>query len=133
MTTEVVQKLEQASAGLLMMSESDYPFKVVSWKGTVQEALTPAKLLELTGHSQDAPVEIVDIDYFFRNCAVEKEWHNEQLKEQVKQFKILVDTIKSELSDISVYRVGTISIDVYIVGKTASNDLAGLATKVVET
>lgn len=43
MTTETIQKLEQASAGLLMMSESDYPFKAVLWKGAGFD-LTPAKL-----------------------------------------------------------------------------------------
>ncbi|AFZ27263.1 Nuclease A inhibitor-like protein [Cylindrospermum stagnale PCC 7417] len=132
MTTEIIQKLEQASAGLLMMSESDYPFQAVLWKGAGLD-LTPAKLLELTGHPQDAPVETVDVDYFFRNCAVEKEWHSQPQKETVNKFKNLVEVLKSNLSDIKVYRIGTISIDAYILGKTEADDLAGISTKVVET
>ena len=46
---------------------------------------------------------------------------------------MLVETLKSHLSDIQVYRLGERSIDVYIAGKTSEGDLAGLSTKVVET
>jgi len=41
--------------------------------------------------------------------------------------------LESNLSDIQVFRVGEINIDIYVVGKIQSRDLAGLATKVVET
>lgn len=133
MTNELTNKLKQASDGLLFMSESDYPFEVVFWPAETQENLTEQKLLQLTSHSQDVLVEKVDLDYFFRNSAQEKDWHDRQQEETVKKFQLLVETLKSNLSDIQVYRVGTIDIDVYIVGKTSSGDLAGLSTKVVET
>jgi hypothetical protein len=134
MTQAIIQQLEQASADLLMMSESDYPFKTVFWEDVEAETLTPAKILELTEHPQGTPVEIVDIDHFFRNCAVEKEWHDDQQKENVQKFKNLVDTLKNNLHNINVYRVGTISIDVYIIGKIpATQNLAGISTIVIET
>ncbi|RCJ36904.1 nuclease [Nostoc minutum NIES-26] len=133
MTNEITKKLKQASDGLLFMSESDYPFEVFFWSAQAKETLTDQKLLQLTGHSQDVLVETVDLDYLFRNSAQEKDWHDRQQKETVKKFQSLVETLKANLSDIQVYRVGTINIDVYIVGKTPSGDLAGLSTKVVET
>lgn len=129
----IFETLKRGSEGLLMMSESDYPFEAFLWPGAAKEALTTAKLLQLTGHSQDSPVETVELDYFFRNSAQEKDWHDAQQKGTVKKFQLLVETLKANLSDIKVYRVGKISIDVYIVGKTKSDDLAGLSTKVVET
>lgn len=133
MTNEITEKLKQASDGLLFMSESDYPFEVFLWSAQAQEALTDQKLLQLTGHSQNVPVEKVDLDYFFRNSAQEKDWHDQNQKETVKQFRALVETLKANLRDIQVYRVGAINIDVYIVGKTQSGDLVGLSTKLVET
>ncbi|AFY51306.1 Nuclease A inhibitor-like protein (plasmid) [Nostoc sp. PCC 7524] len=133
MTNEIVEKLKQASDGLLMMSESEYPFEVFLWSGEAQEPLTNQKLLQLTGHSPETSVETVDLDYFFRNCAVEKEWHDEVQKQNVQKFQTLVTTLKDNLTDIKVYRLGTIDIDVYIVGKTPSGDLAGISTKVIET
>ncbi|BAB78346.1 nuclease A inhibitor family protein (plasmid) [Anabaena sp. FACHB-709] len=133
MTNEITEKLKQASDGLLMMSESEYPFEVFLWSNQAQEPLTNQKLLELTGHPPETSVETVDLDYLFRNCAVEKEWHDDIQKQDVQKFQTLVTKLKDNLTDIKVYRLGTIDIDVYIVGKTPSGDLAGIFTKVIET
>ncbi|MEH1795706.1 MULTISPECIES: nuclease A inhibitor family protein [unclassified Nostoc] len=130
MSGEIGEKLKEASTGLLMMSESDYPFEVVQWEGAAPA--TQEKILQLTG-SQDLPVEVVDLDYLFRNCAFEQEWHNELQKKDVKKFQTLVQTLKDNLSNISVYRVGQINIDAYIIGETKDGDLAGVVTKLVET
>lgn len=132
MTNDLTEKLKQSCADLLMMSESEYPFEVFFWTGEAN-SLTTQKLLQLTDHPQDSPVEEVALDYFFRNCAYEKEWHDEPQKENVKKFQTLVQTLKDNLSEINIYRIGTINIDVYIIGKTPSGDLAGLSTKIVET
>lgn len=133
MNNPITEKLHQSSEGLLMLSESDYPFEVFVWTDETSETLTNQKILELTGHSQDTFIETVDIDYFFRNCAVEKEWHDEAQRQDVHKFQALIQTLKDNLSDINVYRIGTVNIDVYICGKTPSGDLAGVSTKVVET
>ncbi|HEY9709517.1 MAG TPA: nuclease A inhibitor family protein [Oculatellaceae cyanobacterium] len=126
----IIEILKQASADLLMPSESEYPFEVFRWSG--QNELTDQKLLELTGHPTDSPVETVALDYLFRNVAQEKEWHDEVQKANVSRFLFLVSTLEKNLTDIKVYRVGTIDIDVYIVGKN-EGELVGLSTKVVET
>lgn len=133
MTNNLTEKLQQTSNGLLMMSESEYPFEVVFWPGQAQELLTNQKLLQLTNHSPETPIETVELDYFFRNCAEAKEWHDEIQQQDVQKFQALVKTLKENLTDIKVYRLGTIDIDVYIIGKTSSGDLAGISTKVVET
>ncbi|MEH2155649.1 nuclease A inhibitor family protein [Nostoc sp.] len=132
MSNEITEKLKQSSADLLMMSESDYPFEVFLWTDQAN-ALTTQKLLQLTDHPQDSSVEEVALDYLFRNCAFEQEWHDEQQKQNVKKFQTFVQTLKDNLNEIKVYRIGTIDIDVYIIGKTPSGDIAGLSTKVVET
>ncbi|BDI19856.1 sugar-non-specific nuclease inhibitor NuiA-like protein [Nostoc cf. commune SO-36] len=132
MSNKITEKLKQSSADLLMMSESDYPFEVFLWTGEAN-GLTTQKLLQLTNHPQDSPIEEVALDYLFRNCAYEQEWHDEEQKQNVKKFQTLVQILKDNLNEIKVYRIGTIDIDVYIVGKTPSGDLAGISTKVVET
>ncbi|MCF2152160.1 nuclease A inhibitor family protein [Desmonostoc muscorum LEGE 12446] len=133
MTDEITKKLKQASDGLLMLSESEYPFEFFLWSNQAQEPMTAQKLLQLTGHLQETSIEEVELDYLFRNCAQEKEWHDEIQKQNVQKYQLLIKTLKENLTDIRVYRVGTISIDVYVVGKTPSRDLAGISTKVVET
>ncbi|MEH1803528.1 MAG: nuclease A inhibitor family protein [Nostoc sp.] len=133
MTNEITEKLKQASDGLLMISESEYPFEAFLWSNQAQEPMTAQKLLQLTGHSLETSIEEVELDYVFRNCAEEKEWHDEIQKQNVPKFKSLVKILQDTFTDIKVYRIGTINIDVYIVGKTPSGDLAGISTKVVET
>ena len=125
----VTETLTQASQGLLMPSESEYPFEVFIWKDV---ELTPEKILELTNYPPATLIEEVELDYFFRNVAGEKDWHDEIQKENVAKFQNLVQVIKDNLADIRVYRIGTIEVNVYIVGKT-NDGLAGLATKVIET
>jgi hypothetical protein len=126
----IIETLLKATGGLLMPSESEYPFEAFRWLG--ENELTNQKLLELTSHPADSPVETVALDYLFRNVAYEKEWHDEVQKANVSKFQNLVSTLEKNLTDIKVYRVGTIDIDVYIVGKN-EGELAGLSTKVVET
>lgn len=131
--SELIDTLKSSSDGLLCMSESDYPFEVLVWESLGKEELTNEKLLDVTNHSKDTPVEVEDCDYFFEIATQEQDWHGSEEKETVKKYQNLVKTLKERLSDIKVYRVGTINIDVYIVGKTPLGNLAGLSTKVVET
>jgi hypothetical protein len=125
----ITEILAQASQGLLMPSESDYPFEVFVWEDV---ELTPQKILELTNYPPATSIEEVELDYFFRNVATEKDWHDKIQKENVAKFQNLVQVIKDNLAELRVYRIGTIDVNVYIVGKT-NDGVAGLATKVIET
>jgi len=127
----ITEILAQASQGLLMPSESEYPFEVVAWEDV---KLTPQKILELNNYPPATSIEEVELDYFFRNVATEKDWHDKIQKENVAKFQNLVQVIKDNLAEIRVYRIGTIEINIYIVGKTNDGDgVAGVATKVIET
>ena len=126
-------QLQKASDGLVFISESDYPFEVFLWEASGSLVNTPETVLHHTGHPIDTPVEVVDIDSFFAMSTAEQDWYEQGEQQTAKKFQNLVETLKSHLTDIKVYRLGTTTIDVYIVGKTPSGDLAGLSTKVVET
>ena len=131
MTDSIATQLKQASNGLLFFSESDAPFEVIHWPA--QGELTPPKLLQLTGHPPDAPVELRTVDDFFAIATVEEDWHDQDERETVQRFHNLVSILKQNLSQLQVYRVGSIDIDAYIVGVTDGGEWAGLSTKLVET
>lgn len=131
MTNTITTQLSSAAQGLLFLSESDAPFEVVHW--SAQGELTPTKLLQLTEHPPDAPVELRTVDEFFEVATAEEDWHDEDERETVQRFQNLVSILKQNLSQLQVYRVGDRSIDAYIVGVTPSGEWAGLATKLVET
>lgn len=131
MTDSIATQLKQASEGLLFASETDAPFEVIHWP--TQGELTPMKLLQLTEHPPDVLVEIVSVDEFFDTPTAEEDWHDEEERETAERFQNLVSILKQNLSQLQVYRVGSIEIDVYIIGMTDGGDWAGLSTQVVET
>ena len=129
--SEIVDQLKAATQGLLFMSESEYPFEVFLWEALAP--VTPEKVVQQTGHPQNTPVEVVEVENFFRVATTESEWHSEEEKETVRRYQSLVKKLQNYLSDIKVYRLGHVEIDVYIVGQTPTGNLAGLSTHVVET
>jgi hypothetical protein len=129
--SELLNILQEATDGLLWMSESDYPFEVVYWQA--RSSITPQELLELTHHPPDTSIETVDLDAFFENATQLQDWHGELERETVQRYQHLGETLKTHLSNLQVYRVGNIHLDIYIIGKTTANELAGIATQAVET
>lgn len=124
---------QHAVDGLLFPSEADYPFTVFLWQEK-PEAPTLPDLLLLTGHTQDSPVETIELDTFFSPVTQIQDWYGEEERKKAQQFQTLVELTQNTLSNIRVYRVGTIEIDVYIVGQEPqSQDWIVLSTLVVET
>jgi hypothetical protein len=127
--TSITNILKQATDGLLMMSESEYPFAIFTWESA---SLNVTTVLEKTGYSQETPVKIVEIDDFFKNSVSEEDWHEDEEKATVKKFQNLVNVLKNNLTGLQVYKIGSKEIDVYILG-TTSDGIAGISTKVIET
>jgi hypothetical protein len=98
------------------MSESDYPFEVIRWDGKV--SITPEYLRNISGKPEGSPIEEIDVDSFFNVSG---------------RFRNLASLLKDNLSNIKVYKVGTINIPVYIVGRSAEGNWLGLSTRVVQT
>ena len=74
----------------------------------------------------------MEIDDFFRNSVTAEDWHEDEEKATVKKFQNLVNVLKTNLTDLQVYRIGSKEIDVYIFG-TTPDGIAGISTKVIET
>ncbi|WP_414530926.1 nuclease A inhibitor family protein [Nodularia chucula] len=127
---EILEQLKQASEGLLFMSESECACEVCLWSDA---AATPEQVVQLTNHPQDTPVEVQGVDDFFSVATTAQDWHSAAEKETVNKFLALVQVIKANLSNPQVYRLGEIEIDIYVIGQTPTGDLAGIATKIVET
>jgi hypothetical protein len=128
---EVLQMLEQATEGLLFMSESDYPFKIVNWGGISK--ITFDYLLRQAGAASDAPIQLVSPEKFFGMAMSEPEWKGEQELAIAKRYQALLRLLQENLDDLKVYRVGEINIPVYIVGRNKTGNWLGISTRVVET
>ncbi|MDY6805699.1 MAG: nuclease A inhibitor family protein [Cyanobacteriota bacterium] len=130
---EIILRLYQSSQNLLWTSESDYPFAVFLWELEDEIELDIPGLLELTQLPPDTPVTAREFDGFFSNAVTSKDWHEEEEEEEVKRYQNLVAILRECLRDLRVYKVGEITVDVYIVGTTPAGDWAGLSTVSIET
>jgi Nuclease A inhibitor-like protein len=143
--------LEAACAGLLMPSESDYPLETFVWPTTMTTGgggtastvlpISATQLLQRIGQddNEDTLVELTTLDDLFANIAFEQDWYDDIQRQQVVRFQALLQTIRAQLGQIQVFRVGTIDIQVYIIGRllhgsTGEDDMiGGIKTKLVET
>lgn len=126
-TKELINQLHSLIEGKVWMSEGDYPFSVICWENvdTIKE-----KLLNGRDNKQ---IEVKELDDFFGRVTVMEDWYNQEEKEECKSYQELVELLKTNLSDVNVYRIGEVEIDCYILGKTENNTVVGLSTVSVET
>jgi len=128
---EIMAEIEEAAAGLLLMSEADYPPEPLRLEGADEP--DPVRLRELAGEAADAPVEVRGLEEFFRAAASEPPWKAGVELALARRFQNLVRTLRENLADVRVYRVGEINMPVYVIGKSSSGSWIGLSTRVVET
>ncbi len=127
---ELINRLSKATEGLLWLSESDYPFESVCIENVDN---IKSKLLELTNCNSKTNIEVQELDEFFSRVTEEKDWYNSEEMAECKRYQALVNLLKTYLSDLKVYRVGSCEVKVYILGKTESGKIVGLSTISVET
>ena len=127
----LLSELKEATKDLLFMSESDYPFEVIRWDKT--QEITPDFLRKKAGKDADDPIEERSVDEFFKQAASMQDWHGKEETATAQKYQSLVKLLKERLTDLNVYRVGSVNITVFIVGKDQGGDRVGLSTHVVET
>ena len=115
---ELINQLQKASFGLLWLSESDYPFNTVYWENV---DYINTKLLQKTNSTDDTTIEIRELDSFFSRVTEEKDWYEEEEMLICKRYQKLVNLLKTHLTDIKVYRIGSCEVNCYILGQTESN------------
>ena len=126
----LMEELREATRGLLFMSESDYPLEVFGW---ATDEPTREFLRGLSGRDSSAQVETQGAREFFRAAASEPEWKGEEELATARRYQALLQLMEASLSDLKVYRVGSIDISVYVAGRAPSGNWLGVSTRVVET
>jgi hypothetical protein len=127
----ILTSLQSASSGLLVMSESDYPFEIVYWPEL--EADVTYKMLQESGKDVSTPIETITVEYLLRNMTKAEAGAGIQQQQTASRFVELQQLLNSSLENVKVYRVGTVQVDVFIIGKLDDGTYGGLKTKLIET
>ena len=128
----LLDELERATRGLLMMSESDYPFQTVFLRAETEQELRE-QLRERASAPVDAPLETASVDTFFRAACAEPDWKVEAEIALARRYQQLVRLLKENLAELRVDRIGRVNIAVFIIGRSPTGNWLGIQTRVVKT
>jgi hypothetical protein len=128
---DAMTRIAKATDGLLFSSEADYPLEPFVW--TDSAPFSPDALYKLTTLPPSAPVTKEDVDDFFAPMLDPASGDTAVARKRMTRFRKLVRLLRQSLSDLAVYKLGTVEMPTFIVGRLANGTVAGLRTTVVET
>ncbi len=133
---QVSQAILPLSEGLSFLSESDYPLVVRSVTVEGDATTLDTILLQVLKQRRikvQTPVQTLTADDFFQRTITVQDWMSDAEKATVARFQALVLALKERCIELAVFKVGAISIDVFVIGKTLEGELLVLQTKSIET
>lgn len=130
-SSELATQIKKATSGLYYSSETDAEVKLFAGEKT--DEVTSVDLLNQIKFSADTPVALVDFEEFFSRLTAIQTWFGDEEKQTAAKFAALHDLLKNNLTNLNVFKVGSIEIDIYAVGLDAKGILTGIKTKAVET
>ncbi len=128
---DLTQQIKNAAAGLWYISETDA--EIFPFTGSKSDAVTKENLLRQIGKPSDAPVEERDFNQMFERFITIQDWFGDEEKATAEKFAALKNVLEKNLTDLKVFKVGRIELDIYFVGLDKEGNLAGFQTKAVET
>ena len=128
---DAMPRIAKATDGLLFSSEADYPLEPFVWTDTAP--FSPDALYKLTTLPPSTPVTKEDVDDFFAPMLHPASGDTPAARKRMTRFRKLVRLLRQNFSDLAVYKLGTVEMPTFIVGRLANGTVAGLRTTVVET
>lgn len=125
------EKIGKAVEGLYYISETDA--EIFPFSGRKAEEVTKEEILAQTEHFENPNVEERNFADFFERLIKIQDWFGTEETEIAGKFSELKDLLEQNLRDLKVFKIGSIELDVYVVGLDAENILTGIRTKAVET
>ena len=128
---DLSQQIKTAAEGLWYISETDA--EISPFTGSRSGAVTKENLLAQIGKPEDTPVEERGFDEMLERFITIKDWFGDEEKATAEKFAALKSLLEKNLTDLKVFKVGKIEVEIYFVGLDAEGNLAGIQTKAVET
>ena len=118
---------------LLYPGESDEPIEAVTCYLKQPEPLTVSQIKDWLMLPPSVYVEETPEADFWEPVTTEEDWYGDEEKARTRRFIELKQVLEAELSVRQVFRVGESEMDVYLLGRQADGERAGIKTKIVQT
>jgi len=132
-TAELQRSLAALTEGLTFPSESDYPFVYAERPSTGTGAITATAFRAAFAVPAGQAIEVRSLEQTFRWIATERPDMDADERALARRYAALRDALSANLTDVQVFRFGTVQVQVYLVGRTRCGSLAGLQTVAIET
>ncbi len=127
----LTQQIKTAASGLWYISETDA--EIFPFTGSKADAVTKENLLTQIGKPPNTPVEERGFEEMLARFITIQDWFGDEEKANAEKFAALKSLLEKNLTDLKVFKVGRIEVEIYFVGLDAEGNLAGIQTKAVET
>ena len=131
--TSFSEQLSPFLTNLLYPSESDEPLEPVTCYLKQTEPLTVSQIKDWQMLPPSIYVEEIPENDFWEPVTTEQDWYGDEEKARTARFQQLKQFLEKELTVRQVFRVGETEMDVYLLGRLASGERAGIKTKIVQT
>lgn len=129
--SDFLEKLTQSVKDLWYMSETDAEVKVFS--GEKADSVTKDSLAQQLNLSEETNIEERDFAEFFKNLTEIQDWYGDEEKATAEKFSTVRRLLEENLRNLTVFKVGQIEIEIYVIGLDEQNVLTGIKTEAVET
>src|SRR3982750_2966382 len=117
-------RIEKACRGLTYMSETDSP--VEAFHAGKADRLSREAIVKAIGADPATPVAEANADEFFSRLTKVNGWYAAGQIKNTERFAKLWRLLRSELTDLHVYRVGSIRIEIFVVGLDPERNIFGI-------
>lgn len=125
--------LPEMLSDLYYPSESDEPIELFSLEKIPDLPLTAEDFKQVLLLDEGTVIEPLDVDQFWNNVTIVKDWYGDEQIAKTKKFEQLKNTLFEFLENVQGFRVGEVEINIYLFGKSATAEIEGIKTMVVET
>ena len=130
-STSFLRQIRGACESLFYVSETDAP--VLAFSGLAVSEVNRKTILQQTGGWTGDSVKELAFDEFFGRLTTVKDWFGETQRMRAKKFLDLQKLIEENLSNLKVFKIGHVLVQIYAVGIDRDGNLMGITTSAVET
>ncbi|CAN5628104.1 hypothetical protein BH09BAC4_BH09BAC4_37810 [soil metagenome] len=132
-TTSFSEQIRPLLTDLLYPSESDESLEPVTCYLKQTEPLTVSQIKDWQMLPPSIYVEEIPENDFWEPVTIEQDWYADEEKARTTKFQQLKQFLEKELTVRQVFRVGETELDVFLLGRQADGERAGIKTKIVQT
>lgn len=130
-SSDLDAQIREICTPLIYISEADSSVEMFRW--STHKNFNGETIIHEARLEQNAQIEEVAFDDFFLKLTKEKDWFGEPERERAAGFLKLQNLLSENLTDLKVFRIGQVRIEIFVVGLDQSGETVGVRMSAVET